>query len=323
MRTLREQAYGLAAASEREWVRDMAGVLASCQSLDATEAFSYFWDGTPPESALRMSDLGRVGWPECLQGSGRGREGLFVETRAPGSGLAWSLVFDAEGSLGGTKRLTAPGLSAAACRQGVPAMLLGGDPAVMAFEPGLVESAGALVYLDRTPFGRFEKRFYRRMAGRGVLRGWSGVLQVMPFVKLVAEAGGAVIGPQVVYYMPLDRDGRVYPVGSEELPMVIPDTGPGAADRESLGLALIQGHRPLQLGLVFSLVCLSAPVASGTGASRLTSLGSDGCGPVSRLGIEDLKADLDERGGAREFGISHALTVCRECFGKPAGLADV
>lgn len=322
--TLREQAFRLAALSEREWVRDMAGVLASCQTLDATEVFTYFWDETPPEASLRMRDLGRLELPEALRGSYRGKEALFVETRAPGCGLAWSLVFDGAGVASGTKDLTAARLSAAACRQGVPAMLVGSERAVMAFEPGLVESAGALVYLDRAPFGRLERRFYRRMADRGLVRGWAGVAQVMPFVKLKADAGGAVIGPQVVYYMPLDRDGRVCPLGSgEELPMVIPDAGPGVADQESLGFALMQGHRPLQLGLVFSLACCSAPVATGAGVARLAPLPKDGCGLVSRLEIEDLKADLDDRGGAREFSISRAMTVCRDSFGgAPADLAD-
>lgn len=314
VRTLRERAWREACASDRDWVLDLARTLDSCQTLDASAAFSYFWDETPNESTFHMGDLPAVGLPEWLTGDGRGRNAVFVESRAPSSGLAWSFVVDHQGVSGPTSRREVT--EVAACG-GVPTVSTNGDPGAMGVEPGLIESAGALMYVDYEPRTAPSRDFYLNFVEPSELDGeWAGVLHLIPFAAFKSGVcGGAVLLPQVIYYMPIGHNGRIRPLdGAESLPMVIPDQDPTAAraaDHDALASVLAKGHRPLHLAALFSLVCAGACGAPGEEPAVL----EDALGARRVLRMDAIRAELEVAGRAGSLGLSHALTVCRELFG--------
>ncbi len=314
VRTLRERAWREACASDRDWVLDLARTLDSCQTLDASAAFSYLWDETPNESTFHMGDLPPVGLPEWLTGDGRGRNAVFVESCAPVSGLAWSLVVDHRGVCGPTSRRE---VTEAAARIGVPTVSTNGDPGAMAVDPGLIECAGALMYVDYEPQTAPSRDFYLNFVEPSELDSeWSGVLHLIPFAAFEpGVCGGAVLLPQVVYYMPIGHNGRIRPLdGAESLPMVIPDQDPAAAraaDHGALASVLAKGHRPLHLAALFSLVCAGACGSSGEEPAVL----EDALGARRVLQMDAIRAELEVAGRAGSLGLSHALTVCRELFG--------
>lgn len=316
--TLRERAREVAAASSEEWLSGCAEVLASCQVLDATEAFSYFWDETPNEETFDMKDIPGIGLAEALAGSGASKRAVFVEAEAPAKGLGWSLLLD---GLGRADNETLRRVNSVAWRKGVATAAVGTDPGAMIMEPGLVERAGALVYFDDDLGRDSSRKFYERLAGFEEIEHWQSVVQVLPFAALDAELyGESVQPPQVVYYLPIDSNRRVRAVEADEsIPMLIPGFDPATADAESIGGVLGKGHRPLHLAVLFSLACAGARKGHRHSSPQLRLAGEDAFGSVRKLVMSermgDLKSILDERGGARKLGLSHALTVCRDEFG--------
>lgn len=311
--TLREGAWETASVSEKEWLGGVSGALKTPGVLDATDTFSYFWDETPDEKTFNMADIPRVGLPESLLADGFPRSSLFVEAAAPAKGLAWGMLCDRDGNAG---RTTASRINAAAAERGIASITAPGDPGLVSFEPGLVERAGAMLYLDRAPFEGTVRGFYRRMAADGELDQWSAVLQVVPFVRLDAElGGGGVEAPQAVYYVPIDHDQRVRLLGpDEDLPMIIPDVHSSTAHDQSIGTALAKSHRPLILATLFALACAAASQTGREASAFFEECANDAFGPVWRLRMGGLARGLNERGGARTLSLSHALTVCREQF---------
>lgn len=316
--TLRESVWEAVVNSSEEWLADCAEVLGGCQVLDATEAFSYFWDETPNEETFEMADIPDIYLPQSLAGSGRSERALFVEARAPAKGLGWSTLLD---GLGQAENAMLSQINAVAYRKGVATAAVDTDPGAVLMEPGLVQSAGALLYFDQEPARRRSRKFYERLAGRDEVRKWSAVIQLFPCVRFEDEMyGGEVHAPQMIYYLPLDERGRVRAVGSDEaLPMVIPGFDPRTADGETIGMVLARGHRPLILAVLFSLACAGAGKGHRHNAPQLRLAGRDSRGPLKRLVMEDrmgnLRHSLDERGSAKDLGLSHALTVCRDEFG--------
>jgi hypothetical protein len=325
MPTLRERAWREACASDKDWILDLARTLESCQTLDATAAFSYFWDETPNEETFYMGDLPSVSLPEWLTGAGRGRNAVFVESRAPASGLAWSLVLDHQGRSGPTSRTE---VTEAAATGGVPTVSTNGDPGAMAVDPGLIESTGALMYVDSDPHTAPGRDFYLNFVEAAELDGeWAGVLHFIPFAAFKpGVCGGGVVLPQVVYYMPIGHDGRIRPLDrAESLPMVIPDQEPAAAqcaDHDTLASVLAKGHRPLHLAALFSLVCAGACGAPCGAPGEEPAVLEDALGARRVLQMDSIRAELDVAGRAGSLGLSHALTVCRELFGGVSGPAE-
>lgn len=320
--TLRERAWREACASDKDWILDLARTLDSCQTLDATAAFSYFWDETPNEETFRMGDLPSVGLPAWLAGEGRASNAVFVESRAPASGLGWSLVLDHRGRSGQTSRSE---VMEAAATGGVPTVATNVDPGAMAFDPGLLESAGALIYVDSDPHTAPSRDFYLNFVEAPELDGaWAGVLHFIPFAAFKpGVCGGAVLMPQVLYYIPIGHDGRIRPLDrAESLPMVIPDQEPAAqcAGHESLASILAKGPRPLHLAALFSLVCAGSLGARGAPGEEPAVL-EDSLGARRVLQMDAIRAELDIAGRAGSLGLSHALTVCRELLGGFTGPA--
>lgn len=316
--TLREGAWETASASDREWLGGVSGALKTPQVLDATEVFSYFWDETPNETTFDMADIPQIGLPESLLPDAFPRSSLFVEAAAPAKGLAWGMLCDRDGNAG---RTTMNRINTLAAKRGIATISAPGDPGVVSCDPGLVERAGAMLYVDPAPFEGGGREFYGRLAGDNELEEWAAVLQIVPFVRLDGELGrGGVEAPQVVYYVPVDHDHRVRPLGSEEdLPMIIPDVRSSGERDKSLGETLAKSHRPLIMPVLFALACAASSQTGREASASLEAAGEDAFGPVWRLRMGGLGRRLNERGGALTLGLSHALTVCREEFGDSPG----
>lgn len=315
--TLREGAWEVATASSEEWLSGCAEVLASCQVLDASEAFSYFWDETPNEETFDMKDIPGICLPEALAGSGEGKQALFVEAEAPAKGLGWSMLLDGRGT---PDNEMLRHINSVAYPKGIATAAVGTDPGAMIMEPGLVERAGALVCFDDNPGLGGSCKFYERLAESEELEHWQSVVRMLPFVALDAGLyGDTVQPPQVIYYLPIGSERRVRPVTTDEgVPMVIPGFDPATEDAESIGGVLGRGHRPLQLAVLFSLACAGARKGHRHASPSVRQSGKDACGSVSRLAINEgrgnLRASLDGLGNARDLGLAHALTVCRGEF---------
>lgn len=128
------------------WARKALRGLRQAPVVDASAAFSYFWDETADEETFSLADFPPIAPPVAAFGDERGAV-LFVEGEVPRRGLPMSMIV--EGNKVGRVPVAHMATSAAAGKP--PPMLLEGDPGLAVLEDALIERAGALLVWNRNP----------------------------------------------------------------------------------------------------------------------------------------------------------------------------
>lgn len=115
--------------------------------VDASEAYSYFWDETTDEVTFSLADLPPVSPPVAAVGDERGAV-LFVEGTAPDRGLPMSMIVE-DGKVG---RLPVAHLAnSVVVEDKPPPVLIEGEPGLTVLEDALISRASALLVWKRDP----------------------------------------------------------------------------------------------------------------------------------------------------------------------------
>lgn len=285
------------------WAREAFKGVRQAPTVDASDAFAYFWDETTDEETFSLADLPPIALPPAAVGDERGGV-LFVEGAAPGRGLPMSMIFE-DGKVG---RLPVDHLAnSVTVEDKPPAMVLEGEPGIVVFEDALISRAGVLLIWNYNPVQA--RGLYSSLGCEAPAEVW-GVLTIVPFYEHIKRLGNRLGPQQLTIHLPLGPDGQVLviPRGDESLPINVLGRSflpPKLSD------ALAAGQRPLLLMALFAAACLGSPLAE----VAATDLRHNGSGCRQRLVIEDIVRVLDEKGNARELGLGHALAACDVWFG--------
>ena len=307
--SLRERsAEALAATSKRSpglgpWAEKALKALRQAPAVDGSEAFSYFWDETADEETFSLADFPCVLPPEEAIGDERGAA-LFVEGEIPRRGLPMSMIVE-DGSVG---KVPAAHMATCAAAEGKPALtLLEGEPGLAVLEDAMISRAGALLVWDRSPARC--RSLYASFGREAPAEVW-GTLALVPFYEHTRRLAGRMGPQQLTIHLPISADGRplVIPHGEEPLPINI--LGRRCLPSE-IADGLASGQRPLLLMTLFAVACLGSPLAETVPADPPR----DALGRRRRLILEGLADVLDDKGGARELGVGHALAACGAWFG--------
>lgn len=285
------------------WAREAYKGVRQAPTVDASEAFAYFWDETTDEETFSLADLPPIALPPAAVGDERGGV-LFVEGAAPGRGLPMSMIFE-DGKVG---RLPVEHLAnSVMVEDKPPAMVLEGEPGIVVLEDALISRAGALLIWNHNPAQA--RGLYTSLGCEAPAEVW-GTLTIVPFYEHAKRLGNRLGPQQLTIHLPLGPDGQimVIPRGDESLPINVL----GRTFLPSkLSDALAAGQRPLLLMTLFTVACLGSPLAEIV----RTDVQGGGSGCQSRLVIEGIIRILDEKGHARELGLGHALAACDTWFG--------
>lgn len=291
------------------WLQQITTVLSQCQNLEASEAFSFFWEAPPEHSAFSLRDFPNASYipPTGLQPGRTLHNAIFLEGQIPTAKLAAGVLSDVSAPAGDNFALTE--LAAAVETAGQKtAMLMQGPPDLLLMEDAMVGRLGALVVADDGPFSADGVGLYEQMGipNAGALL---QVLNVFLFVEFDGRFGQRLLPPQMIFFIPIGPDGRVIPVGSgDRLPIQPQVRRPFAA---TMADPLAESQRPSILTALFGLSCLNAR----RGVSMVS--GSSPKEPGLRMDITGLRDCLAGSGAAGEHGIARAMTVCRDEFLTP------
>lgn len=138
------------------------------------------------------------------------------------------------------------------------------------------------------------------------------VLRITPYVDLGVTAA-EVYGPPIMWLIPVSEDGEVLVDTADQDICIFVLPAPEGSDWEPEEGARVvhQALRAILYGALFSMCCVN------TLGERVMVGSPSSCG-IGTLYISTLAKRLDGRGKAKELGLGHALTVCREDFG-PVG----
>lgn len=313
MTTLRQKAWLLTSRSGGI-TEQAAPLLRTAPLVDVSAPALYFLEDTPPEETFSVADVplaGGLGW---LVSEGKA---VFVEAGVEsGSGLEWGALLtpaiDSSGVVEAVRR--------AAEARDVEMEYELGEPGLIVMEPGVVERAGALIYLEDRAGVESNRVFYETLFGERLdLEELWGVLQVACYAELCEEAGAGgeppVIEPGALWYLPLGEDGRVIEVAGDSDELML--FAPGVSDNEALEDVmdfLADSQRQFLLALLFSLGCMGAAKDGRSAKVTVSEAGEDAVGAVRRLEFSGLNSVLASKGSAGELGLAHALTVCRAEF---------
>lgn len=315
MDTLREKASRLQGRAGGV-VEQAAPVLKTAPLLDVSGPVEYFLQKTPPEETFSVSDLPLSGGLEWLASEGKA---AFLEARVgSGGGMQWaSLLTEAVDSAAMVQAIrdVAEG-------RGVDVEYEYGDPGLVVMDPGIVDRAGALVYLEDRAGLESNRLFYETLFGQLIeIEELWGVLQVACFAGLCEDGGSkeqsGLIEPGAIWHLPLGEDGRVLDVAgdSDELMLFAPGVG-DLEDLEDVKDFLAGSQRQFILALLFCVGCMGVARYEGAGKVMLTDGSEDSLGDVRVVDSSGLGSVLESKGGAGDLGLAHALTVCREQFGE-------
>lgn len=293
-------------------------MFAASPVLEASEATTYFLQETPDEQTFSIAD---IPLERGLRWLSEGSRGVFIETLAPPErGLAWATLLtnsvDREG--------LANSIQLAGRLRGVDTETEEGDPGVALMEPGLVERAGAFVYLDDAAGDDRRGNFYEYLFGGELeVDELAGMLQLMCFAELAGGEGererSTLIEPAHIWYLPVDNDGRLLEIGEDASQMMM--VAPGASDPERLEEVMdtiAEAQKPLILSALFALGCAGAALIDGGQRRTIAVCGEDTVGEVHEVQIGPVRDLLERQGQVSKLGFSHALTVCRESFEGPS-----
>lgn len=312
METLRERAYRVL-QKPGSMLYGCADMVGASPAVDVSEAVSYFLEQTPEEDTFSLSDLPLAAGLQWLSSN---TKLAFVETEAPPEyGLPWATLLGWDADQQALER----SIREAGQARGVDTEIETGDPGVALMDSGLVARAGVFVYLDEPLGGEGRASYYQHLfSERLEIDELAGVLQLVCFAEI--EGGGSegvrsLIEPSLIWYLPLDGDGRIHELGggSDELMLV----APGVGDLESLDDVMddvADAQKPLLLAVLFSLACAGAARKANASSPVMERAGEDAVGPVEALRMGGIGGALDQRGSALHLGLSHALTVCRAEF---------
>lgn len=316
MDTLRETVY-TAVCKEGSLLHEGAGVFAASPVLEASKATAYFLEGIPDEQTFSLAD---IPLERGLRWLWEGSRGAFIETSAPPeTGMAWAtLLTNAVDRVG-----VADAIQRAGPLRAVDTEVEEGDPGLALMEPGLIERAGAFVYLDDAVGDDRRRNFYEYLVGGELeVDELSGMLQLMCFAEISGVGGNwepsTLIEPTHIWYLPVDNDGRLLEVGEESSQMMM--VSPGASDPERLEEVmdtLAEAQRPLILSTLFVLGCAGAALVDESQRRTTSVCGEDSLGEVYEVQFAPIQELLERHGQVSELGFSHALTVCRESFEGP------
>lgn len=308
MTTLRERSsealsgLGKRSPALASWAREAYKGVRQAPTVDASGAFSYFWDETTDKGTFSLADLPPVSPPPASVGDDRGAV-LFIEGAAPDRGLPMSMIVE-DGKVG---RVPASHLTTSiAAEDKPPAAVLEDEPGLIVLEDALISRAGALLVWSRNPAQC--RSLYASFGCEAPPEVW-GTLTLVPFYEHVKRLGRRMGPPQLTVHLPLSTDGHVLviPRGDDSLPINVLAYKSLPTD---LADGLAAGQRPLLLMSLFAVACLGSPLAEMVPDSP-----PGGALGRRRLVIADIARILEEKGDARELGLGHALAACDAWFG--------
>ena len=142
------------------------------------------------------------------------------------------------------------------------------------------------------------------------------VLRVVPYVDL-GLADSAIHGPPMMWLIPLSEDGKVLVEAADnDIAIFVFPIPEGSDWNQEEGARLVHySLRATLYGALFSICCSGA-------LGDEVEVGPSHSAGVDALHIGGLAERLDKQGRAKELGLGHALTVCRDTFGPAEDEAD-
>ncbi|WP_047865447.1 hypothetical protein [Rubrobacter aplysinae] len=139
------------------------------------------------------------------------------------------------------------------------------------------------------------------------------VLRVVPYVDIGAGATN-IHGPPIMWLIPVSEHGEVLvePIDKDIAIFVYPTPEGSDWDQDQGARIVHQSLRSMLYGVLFAMCCANSTANSTT---ECVTAGSPSSAGIGTLHISALTQKLDREGKAKELGLGHALTVCREAFG--------